>query len=168
MAWTTFVVIAVFFLVPMSVRAEYVLPYPSYMPGNKLYRISRLIDRIKKPFYFGNISSVKYHLGLSDKYLVEAKTLFEYKQYLLAIDALSRSDTEFTKAPAYIKRAKSEKKEVRNFETQLQEAAEAHQLILKNLREAVPEQFLWTPEKEKSINLPLEDLINSSITLRSY
>lgn len=142
----------------MSVRAEYVLPYPSYMPGNKFYRVSRFIDRIKKPFYFGNISSYKYHLSLADKYLVEAKTLFEYKQYLLAIDALTRSDAEF---------AKAENKDVRNFETQLQEAAVAHQMVLKRLQEELPEQFLWTPEKDNPTSLPLKDLINTSITLRT-
>lgn len=142
----------------MSVRAEYVLPYPSYMPGNKFYRISRLIDRVKQPFYFGNISSYKYHLSLADKYLVEAKTLFEYKQYLLATDALTRSDVEFAKAKRNV---------VRYFETQFQEAAEAHQMVLKRLQEELPEQFLWTPEKDSPTYLPLKDLINTSITLRT-
>lgn len=166
MAWKKILVVVTFFVLPQYVRAEYVLPYPSYMPGNKLYVISRLIDRIKQPFYFGNISSYKYHLSLADKYLVEAKTLFEYKQYLLATDALGRSDAEFVKAPVYIKRAKAEKKDVRKFEAQFQGAAVVHQMVLKRLQKELPEQFQWTPEKDVPINLPIRDLINISLTLR--
>jgi len=90
--------IVIFLSVSPQVRAEYVLPYPSAMPGNKLYRIMRIIDELKKPLYFGSITRYKYHLSLADKYLVEAKTLFEYKQYLLAVDALERSDREFQEA----------------------------------------------------------------------
>src|SRR5260221_10615939 len=84
------------------VRAEYVLPYPSFMPGNKIYRVTRVIDKLKKYWYWGNISQIKYHLGLADKYLVEAKTLMEYNQFLLAADALRRSDDEFAQLPTYI------------------------------------------------------------------
>lgn len=158
MAWKKLLVVALFFVLPQYVRAEYVLPYPSYMPGNKLYRFSRLIDRIRQPFYFGNISSYKYHLSLADKYLVEAKTLFEYKQYLLATDALARSDAEF---------AIAKRKVIRNFVTQFQEASRAHQVVLNRLQKELPEQFLWTPEKDNPTSLPLKDLINTSITIRT-
>ena len=77
---------------PSSVFADYTLPYPSYMPGNKLYKASRLFDELQKYWHWGNIASVKYRLKIADKYLVEAKVLFEYKQYVLALDALERSD----------------------------------------------------------------------------
>ena len=137
-----------FLALASSVRAEYVLPYPSFMPGNKLYRVTRIVDKLKNYWYFGTIAQAKYHLGLSDKYLVEAKTLFEYKQYLLAVDALGRSDDEFRKVsknPA---------------------AAQKHIEVLTQLLSLVPDTFTWTPEKSEATRLPLKDLLEASIRLR--
>jgi hypothetical protein len=136
------------------VHAEYVLPYPSFMPGNKLYRISRLIDVMKKYWYFGDIAQFKYRLTLSDKYLVEAKTLFEYKQYLLGFDALKRSSTEWQKAvpttPSML--------------LSYQEAAKKHIEVLERMD--VPDNFLWSPEKSASSKLPLRGEIENAIQLR--
>ncbi len=137
-----------FLLITIPVRAEYVLPYPSFMPGNKLYRLTRIIDKLKNYWYFGEIAQAKYHRGLSDKYLVEAKTLFEYKQYLLGGDALRRSDEEFAKTPKN------------------PEAAQKHIEILTGLLSIVPDSFTWTPEKAGSTELPLKDLLEASIRLR--
>ncbi len=150
-----------------SVHAEYVLPYPGYMPGNKLYTISRLIDTLRQPFFFGNISAYKYHLGLSDKYLVEAKTLFEYKQYLLASDALLRSDSEFARVPVYLKLAASEGKDVRAFASMLREAAARHRQVLTGLQSALPEAFEWKPEKSNATDLPIKDMLRQSIMVRN-
>jgi hypothetical protein len=149
-----------------SVHAEYVLPYPGYMPGNKLYAISRLIDTLRQPFYFGNISAYKYHLGLSDKYLVEAKTLFEYKQYLLASDALLRSDSEFARVPVYLRRAASEGKDVRALELQLREAAARHTQVLTGLQSVLPEVFEWKPEKSDATTLSIKDMLRQSGMVR--
>src|SRR5450759_5012191 len=77
------------------VYADYVLPYPSYMPGSSLYKVSRVVDLLKFYWSWGNIAQIKYHLALSDKYLIEAKTLMEYKQFLLGTDDLRRYDKEF-------------------------------------------------------------------------
>lgn len=147
--------------------AGYVLPYPSIMPGNKLYRISRVVDQLKKYWYFGNIARIKYHLGLADKYLVEAKTLMEYKQYLLATDALHRSDREFLQLPKYVADAKKENKDMSAFTALIVEAAEIHISALSMLAPTVPEQFIWTPEKEKPTELNLSVLLRASQELRS-
>ena len=134
-----------------SVHAEYVLPYPSYMPGNKLYNLTRMIDKIENYWYFGPIAQTKYHLKLSDKYLVEAKTLFEYEQYLLAVDALSRSDSQFS--------ALSASKIVR-------EAAQKHREVLEALLSAVPSEFIWAPEKTAPTTLDIKGLLLRALTLR--
>ncbi len=158
-----------YFLLRMApiVRAEYVLPYPGYMPGNKLYRVSRLIDHLKEPFFFGNISAYTYHLGLSDKYLVEAKTLFEYKQYLLASDALLRSDSAFARVPVYLKRAASEGKDVSAFVVLLRDASLRHIQVLTGLEAGLPDTFEWKPEKTNATALRIQDMIRQSIMVRS-
>ncbi len=160
-----FIIFYLIFLVPKA-HAEYVLPYPSYMPGNKIYNVSRMVDTIKKYWYWGSIASLKYHLKLSDKYVVEAKTLFEYKQYLLAVDALSRSDKEFSRLSYYLGRAKTEDKDVENFKSLLVEAAKKHEQIIRASQLQLPKQFTWTPEKLKSTTLSLYETTESSIKVR--
>lgn len=148
------------------VYADYVLPYPSYMPGNKLYRVTRIADRLKKYWYWGNIASIKYHLALSDKYLVEARTLMEYRQYLLGADALRRSDAEFTKLPLYVAGAKKEGVDVHGLQFLVAAATGKHIEVLTGLLPVVPPDFTWTPEKSKPTALPLGGMITTSVGIR--
>lgn len=159
--------LVIIFIFPSIILAhDYVLPYPSYMPGNKLYKVSRIVDTIQNYWYWGSISQEKYHLGLSDKYLVEAKTLFEYKQYLLGVDALKRSNNEFLKVRPNIDTARKEGKDMTEITDIFIEAEEAHEEVLDGIKQRVPVEFNWTPEKTQSTNLLLHALINESVTLR--
>lgn len=153
-------------LIAPAVHADYVLPYPSYMPGNKMYRISRVVDRAKGYWYWGNIAQFKYHLALSDKYLVEAKTLMEYNQYLLGADALRRSDKEFGEVTQYVKGAKQAGIDIIRLKNTVQEAATVHDGVLSKLLAFVPNEFTWTPEKEQPTRIPLRELLTHSKDVR--
>lgn len=148
------------------VYASHVLPYPSFMPGNKIYKITRLLDSLKKYWYFGSISSYTYHIGLSDKYLVEAKTLFEYQQYLLAQDALKRSDDEFLRAYPYLLNGVREGKDMHTFQEDYREASQEHLRILTALLSSLPTDVQWTPEKTAATHIPIAERINGSIGIR--
>jgi hypothetical protein len=150
-----FIFMLMFLFLPRVVRAEYMLPYPSYMPGNKLYTVSRIIDSFNSFWYFGNIAQIKYYLGLSDKYLVEAKTLMEYKQYLLASDALKRSDIQFTQLPEYFRKAEEKRIDTGQLKQLVQDSFSKHK--------EVEASFTWTPEKERPTELPLRQMIDDSI-----
>lgn len=154
------------YLIPDTVYADYVLPYPSYMPGNKLYRVSRIADTLKQYWYFGSIASFRYHLELADKYLVEAKTLFEYKQYVLAIDALKRSDREIVVLPLWIAKAKSEGKDASGLVEKGQNATLKHQEMLNMLIGILPEEYLWEPEKAQAIPLAIKSHLLEAAALR--
>lgn len=156
-----------YLLLATSAQADYVLPYPSFMPGNKIYRISRVVDQLKKYWYFGSIAQTKYHLGLADKYLVEAKTLLEYKQYLLGVDALKRSDSEFQQLPDFVAKAEKEQKSMKNFTSLIFEAAIMHKTVLSTLESSVPVDFIWTPEKEKPTELNLKSILQVSEEIRN-
>ena len=149
------------------VYASYVLPYPSFMPGNKLYKVSRAVDVLKKYWYFGSIAQVKYHMSLSDKYLVEAKTLFEYRQYLLGVDALKRSDNEFRQIPIHIQQGDREGKDMSVWKQMVAEASLVHTDILDKLILISPKEFQWSPEKDTPTTLPLHELLDQSIVIRS-
>ena len=165
---TTILLLALCFLSHVTViRADYVLPYPSAMPGNKVYKITRVLDRIKKYWYWGNIAQTKYHLELADKYLVEAKTLMEYNQFLLGSNAVTRSDKEFQAIVSNIGWAKKEHKDVSLLIKAVDGASAKHEEVLRVLIDTVPVQFTWTPEKDKPIQLSLRDMLQNSIHLRT-
>jgi hypothetical protein len=154
-----------FFAVHISAY-NYVLPYPSYMPGNKLYKVSRLIDKLQNYWSWGSIAQERYHLGLSDKYLVEAKTLFEYNQYLLAVDALSRSNEQFLMVGPYIEKAQHEGKEVSVIRDTFSTAEEKHEEVLNVIEQEVPKVFVWSPEKSKPITLALHEMLDEAVAIR--
>lgn len=149
-----------------QVHASYMLPYPSYMPGNKLYRLSRILDRVKLSWSWGSIAKAKAYMSVSDKYLVEAKTLFEYKQYLLGADALKRSNTAFEQVPIHIHRGRSERKDMSGVVTQVIESMAVHTQILSDMEKEVPREFVWTPEKTSATNLRLSEYIKGAIKIR--
>src|SRR3989344_5659903 len=105
--------LASLFLIFLFIFAEqciaesiYVLPYPSSMPGNKLYKVHLFLESLEQYWYFGSFGQFKYSLKESDKYLVEAKTLFDYKQYILANKALQKSDIYFSRTFPFLVKAK--------------------------------------------------------------
>ncbi len=149
------------------VRASYVLPYPSYMPGHKLYRMARFMDEVKRYWYWGNLASYRYYLGQSDKALVEAKTLFEYHQYLLAINALERSNTALQRVPGSLKRATDEGKNIEEYKRELGEAMDEHKRLIAKLKMETPEVFTWTPEKSIPQVLALHQLLSAAEYLRN-
>ncbi len=155
----------VFLNVPQA-NANYVLPYPSYMPGNKLYRISRVVDQLKNWWYWGSIAQTKYHLELADKYLVEAKTLFEYNQFLLGVLALGDSDRQFQFIPISLARASGEDKDISRLKNFVGEAADKHVEILVKLENELPGEFVWTPEKAQPTTLMIRQNLDTSVRIR--
>jgi len=156
----------VVFVPQVSAKSSYVLPYPGAMPGNKIYKLNLIKEKLEKYFYFGNFSAFSYNLKYSDKYLVEAKTLFEYKQFLLGDKALKKSDSYFKNLRVNLDKAKNEGKNISQKMEILKEASQKHIEVLSKLKNEIPEKFNWQPEKVGStfINLWLD--IETSISER--
>lgn len=136
------------------------------MPGSKFYNISVFIDEIKKYWYFGDFGKYKYNLSQSDKYLVEAKILFDYKQYLLGYEALKKSDNYFLKIELGVSLAKRNGKNTIDKEKLLKEAASKYIEELERLRENLPPIFEWRPEKQEPQILNLQKTFEDSIRIR--
>lgn len=165
-----FIVLAVSFFLIITAKSlavsDYVLPYPSSMPGSLLYKPHLLLETILKYWYFGTFGQFTYNLRQSDKYLVESKTLFEYQQYLLGFKSLQKSDSFFNQTLPYLQKAKAEGKDISQNRAILSSAAEKHIEVLTNLEKEVPEKFNWQPEKSAASELNLKSAINTSIKLR--
>ena len=155
------------FFIPQIVFAKYVLPYPSYMPGNKLYTISKVWETLESWWYWGAIGQTKYHMMLADKYLVEAKTLFEYKQYMLAINALQKSDEHILQVPKSIILGERQGKDMTQFSSLFTQEQDVHRVVLVALQTELPKTFIWTPEKAIPTTLDINGVLSRAIILRT-
>ncbi|HEX7042612.1 MAG TPA: hypothetical protein VF189_05165, partial [Patescibacteria group bacterium] len=151
-----------------SIFAEstYILPYPSSMPGNITYKIHLLWEKVMSYWYFGSFGQFEYNLKESDKYLVESKTLFEYNQYLLGVNALEKSNNYFQKTLPELNDALKNGKVITDKKTLLQEAAKKHIEVLQYMENNSPKEYYWSPEKSPSSLLKIKDLIDKSIRQR--
>lgn len=147
-------------------ESQYALPYPSAMPGSRFYLLEQIQEKLLGFWYFGDFGQFKYNLRYTDKYLVEAKTLFEYKQYLLATRSLKKSNLYWERIPDSLARARFRKKDTSQKQALYLEASGKHVEALGMLKKQVPKEFLWRPEKEKPQLLELHKLIDESIRLR--
>lgn len=163
-----FFLVFLFIFFPRTVFAEsnYVLPYPSNMPGNFTYKLHVVFENVSKYWYFGDFGQFDYGLKMSDKYLVEAKTLFEYKQYLLGHKALRKSDFYFSNILPSLIRAEGNKKDISQKKIVLIDAALKHIETLEKMEVETPDTFNWEPEKSLPTVLHLKEDIAKSVLLR--
>lgn len=165
--------VAVFFLILFSTmirsvyaQSSYVLPYPSGMPGNLFYKFHLIYENVSRYWYFGDFGQFDYNLKLSDKYLVEAKTLFEYKQYLLGYKALEKSDRYFINILPNLTKAEKNSKNTFQKRIILKEAARKHIEALNRMRIDNPDVFNWQPEKALPTMLDIKGAIGRSVNVR--
>ncbi|MCR4264189.1 MAG: glycosyltransferase family 2 protein [Candidatus Roizmanbacteria bacterium] len=151
-----------------SYASDYMLPYPSYMPGNKLYRIDDWWDRLQKYWYFGDMGGLKYHRTMADKYVIEAKTLFEYQQYKLAVNALQKSDQHFADAYVYLIDVKNEHKDDGEQGELLRQSSEKHTQLIDDLSESLPDKVTWQEEQKDAEDIRLDMIFTKAKTVRNY
>lgn len=148
-------------------NSSYVLPYPSSMPGSFLYKPHLIFEQIMKFWYFGNFGQFEYNLKESDKYLVEAKILFEYNQFLEASFSLQKSNSYFQNTMPYLILAKKEGKNISKKRELLREAALKHIEVLEKLSSELPDRFEWRPEKDKPTVIYIKDNLNKAVSERA-
>lgn len=164
---TAFLIVLLFaFIRQCSADSSYVLPYPSSMPGNKFYKVHLFLEHLEKYWYFGNFGQFKYNLKQSNKYLVESKTLFDYKQYMLAYKAIQKSDLYFSKTYQYLEKANKEGKDIGQNLSLLKKASSKHIEVLEKIKTTVPDTFNWQEEKSLAVLLYLGKKISQSIDIR--
>ena len=146
-------------------ESDYVLPYPGIMPGSYYYIFSQSIDYFRNWWSFGNLSQFTYHLSMADKKLVEAKTLFEYRQYLLASKALSSYQNHLKTADFFLKNAKEEGKDTSQKKALFFKAIEKHNDVLEKIKSDTPSVFVWQPERESATTIEIHDMIFKAIAL---
>lgn len=136
------------------------------MPGSIFYKLHSVWEEVMKYWYFGNFGQYKYNLNKADKYLVEAKTLFEYNQYILALTALQKSDIYFSYIQENLYKGIKEKRNIDDKQSLLKSASAKHIEVLSAIKKQLPEQFIWEAEKENAKILNLWESLGQSIKIR--
>jgi len=131
-----------------------------------LYIVSKFIDKVRGIWSFGNIAQLKYRMSLADKYLVEAKILFEYKQYVFAVDALKKSSTEIGMITPFVQNAQQKGIDMRQFRKLICEQMVVHQSVISALSVGLPESYIWQEEKKNAVDLPINILLNEATAVR--
>lgn len=163
-----FLTLLLFLIIPVKALAsEYTFPYPGIMPGNKLYKLVLYKEKFDQIFYFGDLAQYKLNQKLSDKYLIEAKTLFEYRQYSLAVNSLSKSNEYFKKAKVSLNKANKKLKSTREKEENLKNAVYAHNSLLEKIISWVPKQYDWVDESGNILTLYLHKDISNAMSIRN-
>lgn len=163
----SFVILFLFTSTSSYATSSYVLPYPGIMPGNKLYKLHTVFEELQKYFAFGNLSQFKYNLSQSDKYLVEAKTLFEYDQLPLAVAALQKSTQYFKKVYPSLLAAKKQGENISEKKILYESARNKHLEMLETLVDETPEEFTWQDEKKSPVQLFIHRELMEAIQARS-
>lgn len=164
---TTFFLILLFLITTKTLaQSNYVLPYPSGMPGNFSYKIHLIYEAVSRYWYFGDFGQFNYNLKMADKYLVEAKTLFEYKQYLLGYKALKKSNQYFTNILPNLVKAEVSGKNILQKKAILDEASRKHIEILNGMQIDAPDMFNWQPEKALPTTLDIKSAIENAVNIR--
>jgi hypothetical protein len=140
----------------------YILPYPSFMPGHKFYRVEKVFDQISGWWSFGNLAQFKHCLKVADKKLVESKILFEYGQLALGLEGIQKYKFYLNKACLALERAKKEKKNISQKKEIFEEALRKHKEVLDGLLSQTPEAVFWQEEKKKGRTLEIQREINSA------
>lgn len=154
------------FVVRAYASSPYVLPYPSVMPGGIAYKIHLVWEKVMQYWYFGSFGQFEYNLKQSDKYLVEAKTLFEYKQYLLGYQALQKSDNYFKQSYPFLLKARNQGKDIFDKKKILSQASEKHIEVLIKIKNDTQDSVTWSPEKIAATYLNIGKKIGESISIR--
>lgn len=161
-----FSLILFFFSSTISFATSYVLPYPPAMPGSTSYKIHLVWEKLLQYWYYGDFGQFAYNLKQSDTYLVEAKTLFEYNQYLLGYAALQKSNAFFANTLPHLLEAKKHGKDIAESQAMLANAAAKHIEVLQKMKDQTPATIVWNPEKAASSTLQMHQLFEQSVSER--
>lgn len=148
----------VFFLV--ATPSSYVLPYPSFMPGHKFYRVEEIFDRLYGFWCFGNLARFKCDSKMADKKLIEARILFEYGQLSWGIGAIQKYRLYLSRTFLALEMASGEGKNVSQKKEIFIAALDKHQEVLGEILGKTPETFYWQEEKEEGKTLTIKQTLD--------
>jgi len=132
---------------PTPASVNYFLAYPGILPGNFLYPLKMVRDRIWLFLTPDPLQKAQTLLLFADKRLGAGKALVEKGKEDLGITTLSKAEKYLERALIQGKIAKQKGKETKSFFATLQKASKKHQEILLELQKKVSNEGKGTVEE---------------------
>src|SRR3990172_4345567 len=108
---------------PTPVMIDYSLPYPGILPGNPLYSIKMLRDRIMELFISDHLKKANFYLLQADKRVSSSLMLFEKQDKELGQTTLSKAQNYLEKSLEKAIQAKNSGKDVGDIYARIKNSA---------------------------------------------
>lgn len=119
-------------------EVEYQLPYPGILPGNTLYSLKEIRDKISGFLIKNPLKKAEFNLLKSDVRISAAISLSEQKKDISIIETtLARAVDYYNEALTKTREAKEQGMDIRDFVKKLSLANQKHVEILENIEKKV-------------------------------
>lgn len=115
---------------PKVEQVNYDLPYPGLLPGNPLYNLKVLRDRIVSVLISDPLKKAEFDILASDKRINAGLFLLDRKKETLAIDTISKGNNYFHDALGSIEKAKKMNVEIKPLLERMKQSVKKHQEVL--------------------------------------
>ena len=132
---------------PTPASVDYFLAYPGILPGNFLYPLKMVRDRIWLFLTPDPLQKAQTLLLFADKRLGAGKALIEKGKESLGITTLSKAEKYLERALFQAKIAKEKGKDTEFFFNILEKASQKHQEVLEEIQERLSEEGKKTLEE---------------------
>lgn len=141
--------------------SEYVLPYPGILPGNPLYNLKMVRDRVLGFLVADKVKRADFYLLQSDKRMAAGEALIKNNKHLLAERTMSRAVKYYEQSVKSLLELKINTDESRDLKNRLLLAGEKHQEILSGILVNLPVNLRAGYEASRMFEKrALEELVN--------
>ncbi|EKD96277.1 MAG: hypothetical protein ACD_24C00112G0001 [uncultured bacterium] len=114
-------------------HSEYPLPYPGILPGNPLYQLKMVRDRVFEILIVDPFKKADFYLLQADKRLAAGESLITKGNATLGEETISKGEKYFELAVELTKQAKNKGKDTKDLTDRLARSWDKHDEILTDL-----------------------------------
>jgi len=120
---------------------NYFLPYPGILPGNSLYPLKMIRDRVVSYFITDPVKKAEFYLLMADKRINAGKFLADYRKYSLVEPTISKGQNYFDQSIELAAKTKKQGINIKNLTEQLNKASEKHEEVLGVILLEIPDDY---------------------------
>jgi hypothetical protein len=123
-----------------SPTIAYTLPYPGILPGNPIYPVKVLRDRLVEFFISDTLKKAEFYLLQGDKHISAGQLLVDkdHKNYPLAESTISKGENYMQLALDQIPDIKATQRDERELLNRMVTAFKKHQEVIRDLEKTAP------------------------------
>ncbi|MBI3980898.1 hypothetical protein HY345_02780 [Candidatus Microgenomates bacterium] len=144
----------------VKTHSEYPLPYPGILPGNPLYQLKMVRDRVFEILIVDPLKKADFYLLQADKRLAAGESLITKGNSSLGEETISKGEKYFGLAIELTKQAKSKGKDTKDLTDRLARSWDKHNEVLIELALNGPKDIIeGINSSQKLLNTTKEKMI---------